>query len=247
MKTKICIFALFTLLFVALFSTNTFAVSDRFIDKSGELSYLEYSIEPKLSRLTEQHGIHILIYAYTYNESSSYHLSDKEILKEYDLSTYDDDVVLLILERYSISNEWHCFISTYGKGYNKISDGEINYLLKDGGILEYALETNMREGLNQYLDFVDRALSANAVPISERILVPIFLAFLGAGIAFLCVFISYKRKVRSDCYPLKEFTNMNLTYTDDRFTGKTVTRRHAPRSKGSSGSGGGGGGRRGGR
>ena len=246
MKTKICILVLFFLILVSILSLNAFALSERFIDKTGLLSNLEYSLEDKLNTLSNKHDVHILIYAYTYDENTAYHLSDEEILLEYNLVRRRDNILLLILEKYSISGEWHCFISTYGTAYDKISDGEINYMLKDGSMLDYALTVNMQEGLNSYLDFIDNALSVNAVPVSERIATPILLALLGAGIAFLCVFIPYKRKVRSDCYPLKEFTNMNLTYSDDQFTGKTVTKRHAPRSKGSSGSGGGGG-RRGGR
>ena len=247
MKTKVYILLVFVLLFTLVLSLNASAVSNRFIDKTGELSHVASSLESTLNEMSQRHGIEILIYAYRYDENYGYHRTDSQILYEYDLSTYSDDVVLLILEKYTVSGEWHCFLSTYNEGYDRISDSEVDYMLRDGGSLDYALTVSMSAGLNDYLSDVDRALSGNAIPIVKRLGGPLLIAALGALIAFLCVFISYKRKVRSDCYPLKEFTNMNLTYSDDQFTGKTVTRRHSPRSKGSSRSGGGGGGRRGGR
>ena len=249
MKTKHYILLVFVLLLAILFSLNASATSNRFLDGTGELSYIDASLEATLSELTAKHNIEILIYAYRYEEGTR-HLSDEKILEAYGLSTYYADVALLILERYEHSGQWHCFISTYGEAYDRISDSEIDYLLRDGGALEHALNVSMSAGLPDYLIELDRALGGNSIPIHTRLGAPIFLSVLGALIAFLCVFISYKRKVRSDCYPLKEFTNMNLTYSNDQFAGTTVTRTYSPRSNNSSrsgGRGGGGGGRRGGR
>lgn len=248
MKTKVCILVLFSAILVAIFSFSSSAVSTNIIDKTGALPF-DATIEARLESISEKHNIHVLIYAYNYNYSyGGYEISDYEILEKFDLSTYDD-VVLLVYEKHMYSDEWHCFLSTYGRGYDEISDGEFNYLMRDGGIMDNALTEDMRAGTEEYLDFIDRALSGNGIPIHKRLFAPILLALLGALIAFLCVFIPYKRKVRSETYPLKEFTNMDLTYSDDQFTGTTVTRRYAPRSNGSSRSGGGGsrGGRRGGR
>lgn len=249
MKTKVCILVLFSAILVAIFSFSSFAVSTNVIDDTGVLPF-DATIEARLESISEKHNIHVLIYAYTYKYSyGGYEISDDDILEKFNLSTYDD-VVLLVYEKDIHSYEWHCFLSTYGRGYDEISDSEFDYLMRDGGIMDDALTEDMRAGTEEYLDFIDRALSGNGIPIHKRLFVPILLALLGALIAFLCVFIPYKRKVRSDTYPLKEFTNMDLTYSDDQFTGTTVTRRHVPRSSGSSRSGGGGGsrgGRRGGR
>ncbi len=242
MKTKVCILMVFCLFISLIFSFSSFAVDEYFIDETYELTG-ENSFESTLQSISEKHNVHVLIYAYTYTGS---YVSDAEILRKFGLSTYDD-VVVLVLEKYAYSEEWHCFLTTYGTGFDKISDSEVEYLMKDGGIMDDALSDNMEEGLIRYLDFIDRSLEGNGIPIITRIWIPILLALLGGLIAFLCVFIPYKRKVRSECYPLKEFTNMDLTYSDDHFTGSTVTRRHVPRSSGSSSRSGGGGGSRGGR
>ena len=246
MKTKVCILMLFALVFSLIFSFSSLGSGDYYIDDSGRYPHLDTELEGELAALYEKHSIHYVIYAYSYNRYTSYYKSDSEILSEFGLSTYSD-VILLILEYHEIEGEWHCYLSTYGRGTDVISDGEVDYLMADGGIMDYALTQNMGEGLRRYLSFIDTASRGNGIPIVERIHIPILLGLLGALIGFLCVFISYKRKVRSDCYPLKEFTNMDLTHSDDRFTGSHVTRRHAPRSSGSSGGRSGGGGRRGGR
>ena len=237
---------LFALVFSLIFSFSSLGIGDYYIDDSGRYPHLDTELEGELAALYEKHSISYVIYAYSYNRHTSYYKSDSEILSEFGLSTYSD-VILLILEYHEIEGEWHCYLSTYGHGTDVISDAEVDYLMADGGIMDYALTQNMGEGLRRYLSFIDTASRGNGIPIVERIHIPILLGLLGALIGFLCVFISYKRKVRSDCYPLKEFTNMDLTHSDDRFTGSHVTRRHAPRSSGSSGGRSGGGGRRGGR
>ena len=255
MKTKVYIILFVSLLLSLVFSFSSSAQEDYFIDNSEELQSLEDAFEGKLRALSEQYGIDFLIYAY---EFSSYgtqygdYKEDSEILNEFNLSL-NADCILLVLEKYSYTGEWHCFLSTYGRGYDVISDREVEYLMRDGGIMDYTLSSDihqMSDGIGRYLEYIEKATIKDAVPLYTRLWIPILLGALGALIAFLSVFISYKRKVRSDTYPLKEFTNMDLTYSDDQFTGTTVTRRHVPRSSGSSRSGGGGGsrgGRRGGR
>lgn len=242
----------FSILFSLAFTFSSSAVSSYFIDDTMELSSLKYQYEGRLQDLSLTHDVDFLIYAYTYDERYEDYKDDYAILSRFGLSTYNSDCILLILEKYEYSGEWHCFLSTYGNGTDVISDREVDYLMRDGGIMDYTLSSNlhqMSDGIGRYLEYIEKATIKDAVPLYTRLWVPILLAMLGALIAFLCVFISYKRKVRSDCYPLKEFTNMDLTYSDDQFTGSTVTRRHVPRSSGSSrsGGGGGGGGRRGGR
>ena len=241
MKTKVSIILVFALLFVLVMSLSSFATSDYFIDETGEWSSMHSSLEAKLADISEKNNVNVLIYAYP-----GYLMEDDEILEKFNLTTYDD-VVILVFTKFPFDEDWHLYLATYGMPNDAISDSEVDYLMRDDGIMEYARTENMEDGLYQYIDYIDQALQGNSVPIYARLTIPILLGLLGALIGFLSVFISYKRKVRSDCYPLKEFTNMDLTYSDDRFTGSHVSRQYSPRNKGSSGGRSGGGGRRGGR
>lgn len=249
MKTKIYIIALFILLFAVLLSVSSLAKNENFIDKTGAFIAIDAEIERRLDDLYDSTGYSFFIYAYA-NDNPNQNLWGEDLFDDFGIS-YGSDAVLLTLKLEV--GEWYCDIYTYGGANESITDAEIDYLLEDGGIFDRIKTQDSIEGLRAYVDFVGRAVSRNAIPFTRRLWLPVFLGLVGALVSFLCVFIPYRRKVRSDCYPLREFTNLNLTYSRDVFAGSFVSRRHAPRSS-SSGSGssrgggrGGGGGHRGGR
>ena len=250
MKTKICILVLILIFTSLFFTASPLAAADRFIDETGSFNASHAQIEEKLNEISKDGNYLFFIYVYQ-NDDPSENVWGEDLLPKFGISYHTDAVLLTLkLER----GEWFCDIYTYGRAYDSVSNAEIDYLCEDGGIFDCIKTQSAEVGLLDYIDFVGRAVKGNAIPFIRRLWVPLFFGIIGGLIAFLCVFIPYKRKVRSDCYPLKEFTKLNLTFSRDDFAGSFVTRRHAPRSSsggrggGSRGGGrGGGGGHRGGR
>ena len=54
---------------------------------------------------------------------------------------------------------------------------------------------------------------------------------IAAIITGSCIIYSYKRKSRSDKYPLDRYAQLDLTHSNDIFTGSFVTRRRIKRNK----------------
>ena len=250
MKTKVYITLVFLVLFSVFFAVSPLAAGDCFVDKTGAFDGVHAQIEQELDTLSKSTDYSFFIYAYA-NDDPEENIWGEDLFYELGFSYHTDTVLLTLkLER----GEWFCDIYTYGRANETITDAEIDYLLEDGGIFDRIKTQNAQDGVRDYVDFVGRAVRRNAIPFVRRLWVPILWGLVGAFVAFLCVFIPYKRKVRSDCYPLQEFTKLNLTYSRDDFAGSFVSRRHVPRSSsgarggGSRGGGrGGGGGHRGGR
>ena len=163
-----------------------------------------------------------------------------------------DDLFLVVLTREG--GVWYYDLYTYGACDTALSDGELGRLLdapevydaiKGGAVYEgvYALFT-------QSESLLTNSEQKGSVPFRTRLGRAFVVAMAVALVSSLAIVLYYKRKKRGASYPLKEFTDLKLTLSNDVYVGSSVTRRYAPRSSSSSGGGGsrsGGGGHRGGR
>ena len=250
MKTKIYIFLLISFILANFLLLSSCVKKENFVDKTGKFSSIQAEVEQRLDEFYKKSDHRFFIYAYREDDITQ-NIWGEDLLDDFGISSGTDAVILTLkLEM----GEWYCDIYTYGEANESISDSEVDALLMDGGIFDRIKTQDPIQGVLDYVEFVGNAVPHNLIPYSRQILVPLFWGLVGALVAFLCVFIPYKRKVRSDCYPLKEFTNLDLTYSRDDFAGSFVSRRHVPRSSSSSGGSGsrgggrgGGGGHRGGR
>ncbi len=173
-----------------------------------------------------------------------------EVLDIFGLSDNDDLVLLVITKDAGVYYDLY----TYGKAVWEISSYEVGLILDDPAVYDNLKGGNLKEGSLAFLKIcADTILTANEPDVftPNMILPMIGLGMLASFIVCLIVFFSYKRKKRSESYPLNAYTNLELTERQDIFTGSFVTKRRIDTSSGSSRSGGGsrggGGGHRGGR
>ncbi len=155
-----------------------------------------------------------------------------------------DSVILIITDNYQRNYD----IYTYGKPDRRISDSEIDDILDNPAVFD-----NIKGGKN-YAAACTKFISMSATACEAKmglavILGCIFgaLAAIGAIIGIACY---YKKKSRSEKYPLNQFASLQLTESNDIFAGTFITKRVINTSSGGKrgGSfGGGGRGHRGGR
>lgn len=248
--TIIYIILAFSLLFASLFAIFPSAQNDEYvIDETGRLDFSEISMLQTCVAKAER-SAPFTFRVYVYEEIyASY--DGEDYLREFGYRT-SDDLVLLILTRYQGS--WYYDLYTYGDADRQLSDSEVDAILDAPSVYNNLKSGNLIVGLESFLEICPNYLvnnEINGLNMTERIFTALG---IGAAVAFfsaLGVYLFYKRKSRSASYPLHEFTNLELTNSQDIFAGDVVTRRYAPRSSSSSGgrSGGrgGGGGHRGGR
>ena len=156
-------------------------------------------------------------------------------------SLNSDAVVLLIIDNYS--NNYTIF--TNGNCTRKISDGEVNTILDDPNVYNNVKTTGDITAAS--LRFIELSAEACKAQVALAIIIGVCVGLGAAGITGAVIIYTYKKKLRSEKYPLGAYTKLDLTGSSDQFAGSFVTRRVINRNNGSRGGGGGGGGRRGGR
>lgn len=141
---------------------------------------------------------------------------------------------------------------TYGKADRRISDFEVDDILDDGSVYDNIKGGLYKDGAIGFINLSAKAYRPNYIAL---VLWCIILGLAAAGITAWCVISSYKKKIRSEVYPLNHYAKMDLTFKNDKLIGTFVTKRRIHTSSSSRGGGrsggrsggGGGGGHRGGR
>ena len=157
-------------------------------------------------------------------------------------------IVLIITDNYNRNYDMY----TYGKCGRRISDAEVDDILDDATVYNEIKNGRYKDGAIGFIN-----LSAQAYRPAYGVVVfwSLMLGLGTAGVTAGCIVSSYKRKQRSEIYPLSHYARLDLTLKNDRHIGTFVTKRRIQtssstsrggRSGGRSG-GGGGSGHRGGR
>ena len=154
-----------------------------------------------------------------------------------------DNCIILIIT----ANSRHNYdLYTYGKCYYKISNAEVDYILDHDSIYGNIKNGRYFEGA---MSFISLASETCETDRSAVVALTVTLSLISGAIVIVCITVSYKRKARSDKYPLNRYCKLDLTLERDDFRGSFVTHRtiNSGGGKGGRSGGGGGSGHRGGR
>lgn len=157
-----------------------------------------------------------------------------------------NSVILIITNNYASNYNLY----TYGKCDRRISDSEVDAILDDPII--YGNIKGQGDYKAAVTEFIRLSAEACEAQVGLAILIGVICGAIAASITAICIVCTYKKKSRSEKYPLERYASLNLTVNNDIFMGSFVTRRvirssSGGRSGGFGGGGGGGGGHRGGR
>lgn len=241
---------------VAFLSTPVFAAEKQekaVYDLAGLLSENEISeIEAAANEFHKNTKCNIYIVTENktpYNSYNSVNYWGENFINEYLNGKAGNSVILIIS-----NNRTHNYnMYTYGKCNRRISDSEVNEILDAPLVFD-----NLKNAKN-YSSAITEFISMSAVACKARIGLAIVIALLFSvpitAICAACIIYSYRKKLRSEKYPLNRFANLTLTESNDIFMGTFVTKRIISQNNGSSrgnfgggrSGGGGGAGHRGGR
>ncbi len=174
------------------------------------------------------------VYVVTARSNFSTGYDGDDFLSEYDIS--GDGIVLIINDNANRNYN----IYPYGKCYSKISDEEYNEILDFPDVYRNIKSGKYKSGAIACIKLCEEACRPNVKGYVIGAAVTIGITVL---VFVLCTVYSYKRKLRSEKYPLNRFARLNLNLHRDDFITKFVT---VQVIKSSSSSGGGKGGSRGG-
>ena len=182
------------------------------------------------------------VYIVTDSSSRVSYFGD-DFKQEYDVNK--NAVILIITD--NLNNNYDIY--TYGSCNRKMSFSEIDAILDDPEIydnIKYEYDPAYAA-----IRFIELSADACETKVGSAIILGIIFGITVSGITFGCVVYSYKKKSRSEKYPLERFANLELTMHEDNFAGSFVTRRVIRTNNGRGGRDGGfssrGGGHRGGR
>ncbi len=178
------------------------------------------------------------VYVVTARNNISTGYDGDDFLREYGIS---GDVIVLIINDNQNRNY---NIYPYGKCYSKISDDEYNEILDAPSVYNNIKRGNYKSGAIACIELCEKACRPNVSGFVIGSSVTIGIIIL---IFVSCTVYSYKRKSRSEKYPLNRFARLDLNLRRDDFITKFVTVQVIKSSSSGSGSRGGGGGGRGGR
>ncbi len=246
---KISIILLVAILLLAL-STSVYANQNSpVVDTAQIFSANERAaIEDACDRAEEQTNVKFMVVT---TEQTLY---GEDILQDYGYSDEESRVILVITVEPS-ENFYDMY--TYGKADSKISDLEVDLILDAPDVYNEikSKSGNVAAGAIAFVEHTaDKILTSNWAfsnfSVGNFVAIA-FIALSGAFVVCLLVFLSYKKKKRSESYPLDAYTKLTLTESHDVFLGSFVTKRRIDTSSGGGRSGGGsrggGGGHRGGR
>lgn len=175
-----------------------------------------------------------------------------------------EDMLLLSVDMQEREFEIYQYNATVGEGAFRVSYNESESILDsifphmaDGNYADAAIAfielaseyfTNA-DGFDQgsvgdgyeYIDYPEEEKS-----VIEYVVTGLLAGAIIGGITVLCVFLSYKRKVHGDVYPLGQFADLKMIDNKDTFITKSVIVTRIPDPPSSSGGGRSGGGFRGG-
>lgn len=237
---KLTVVFLLTAIILSVFGLNVYAAEQEkcVYDRAGVFSDIEIEAleaEAKNYFASSYASIYIVTDDSTYVSYYGDHFRS-----EYNIPK--DSVILIIT-----ANSRHNYdLYTYGKCYNKISNAEIDRLLDDDTVYGNIKNGRYFEGAKS---FIALASDACATDRNAIITLTVICSLVSGLILIIGVTASYKRKSRSDKYPLNRYCKLELTLDRDDFRGSFVTHRKINTGSGGRGrsGGGGGSGHRGGR
>ena len=254
MKTKIVILMLITLAFVMLlpvpsfaYSVNTIPEGEHVTDRLNIPSDSDFSeAEAALVAAENSCGakIRAVVYSGGYYDYSDYIYESEESF---------DSLILLVIKWDKGENTFYYYLDTYGDAEYSITDTEVDRILDNPEVYDNIKSGNLNDGIVAYAALAAKAYSGRLRPSFVKVLaISLVIAAITAVAVSLSVFLSYRKKLHSESYPLERYAALNLRVERDSFITKFVTRVRIKTSSGSGGRSGGGrsgggGSRRGGR
>ena len=254
MKTKVVILILTALILSMLlcipsfaYSVNTIPKGEHITDRTDTLSDAErVELEAALAEAENSCGakVRAVVYSGGYYDYSDYIDESEESF---------DSLILLVREWDEGEDTFYYYLDTYGEAEYSITDTEVDRILDNPEVYDNIKSGNLKDGILAYASLAAKAYSGRLRPSFVKVLaISLVIAAITAVAVSLSVFLSYRKKLHSESYPLERYATLNLRVERDSFITKFVTRVRIKTSSGSGGRSGGGrsgggGSRRGGR
>lgn len=214
---RISLFTVIVLLLSALFMISSYAAQDSksVYDRANIFTDEEAA---RIETAANRHFANKKASVYIVTDSSSrVRYFGDHFKEEYDV---DKNAVILII---TDNNNKNYDVYTYGSCDRKISFSEIDIILDDPEIYDNIKYNS--DPASAAIRFIELSADACETEVGGAIILGIVFGITVSGITFGCVVYSYKRKSRSEKYPLERFANLELTMHEDNFAGSFVTRR----------------------
>ncbi len=246
-KVKYLTVFLLLMLLISALSTVSFADSERAVyDRAGlftpdEVTALEKRADELFSKL--EFDIYVVTDKPEHGSYSGVSYWGDDFCDDYGIT---GNSIILIITANSYNNY---DLYTYEKAYSELSDSECNSILDDSDVYYNIKDGSYFDGAMAFIEVTHDEITLS---FGELLAIATVLASITTVIFFICVYVSYNKKMRSEKYPLDRYASLDLKEKTDTFAGRFVTRRRIPRSNsggrsGGRSGGGGGGGHRGGR
>lgn len=225
----------------AFFSVSSFAKADNqekiVYDRVDVFTDFEIAeIEEAARRFYAKSYASVYVVTARTNDPTGYDGDD--FRSEYGIS--GDGIILIIND----NSRRNYNIYPYGKCYSKISDSEYNEILDTPSVYNNIKSGNYTAGAIACIELCEKASRPNVGGYAVGASITVAITVL---IFVLCTVYSYKKKSRSEKYPLSRFARLDLKLRRDDFITKFVTVQVIKSSSSSGSSGGSRGGGRGGR
>lgn len=209
------------------------------VDVDGQLTESEKQEIAKIFRdavVATNGGCNLVLYYYNY--LGYYHTTQQ--FYRYDIIDKPENVMMIEITREP--SEYTYEIHTFGDT-SRIKSSEYNIM--NNKVHDAVKSGNIVEACRIFAPLAERAFTGKITNWLKVILISAAIALVITGIVAGVIIYGYKKKLKSEIYPLSKYANLELTGQSDVLTGTVVTKRRIETSS-SSGGGGGGGGRSGG-
>lgn len=181
-------------------------------------------------------GCNLVLYYYNY---IGYYHTEQQF---YRYGIIDKPANVMMIEITREPNEYTYEIHTFGDT-SRIKSSEYNIM--NNKVHDAVKNGNIVEACRIFAPLAERAFTGKITNWLKVILISAIIALVITGIVAGVIIYGYKKKLKSEIYPLSKYASLELTGQSDVLTGTVVTKRQI-QSSSSSGGGGGGGGRSGG-
>ena len=225
----LCLFLLLQGMPISAAATREYGVV---LDEAALLSEAEEAqLQSRLQQFSEKTGAIFLIYTV-----NAYDYDDDDVVEKMGYDTSQDLILFGICRHEGF---YYYNYQTYGRADYRISDVELDEILDAPSV--YAIKLGKHaSALESAVSLSQNAYGTILFHRLIRLIFAFLIALIAALIYFLIIRHLYRRKLRGNAYPFDHYTKLQLTYQQDDFLGKAVTRTRI--SSDSRGGGGGGGG-----
>ena len=202
---------------VSVFSLTAFAAADPLdkivYDRAGVFTPSEIAeIEAKARELYK--NSYASVYVVTDDSPYANGYEEEDFISEYDI--VGDGIILVITDNANRNYNLYPF----GKCYSKISDAEYNEILDDSRVYNNIKSGRYKEGAIACIELAEIACRPN---VAGYVIGASVTVIVIVGIFVGCTVYSYKRKMRSEKYPLNRFARLDLNVQRDDFITKFVS------------------------